>query len=420
MAQDMNAFASLIVDGDLFTFIEERLLGDGGPDSESFWPGFSALVAEFAPRNAALLARRDELQARIDAFLSDRCPAVPSPAEVERFLLEIGYLLPDAPTGVISTTGVDPEIATLAGPQLVVPVSNARYALNAANARWGSLYDALYGTDAIPGARAAGYDPLRGALVIAKGRAFLDESVPLAGASHGDALAYRVAHGQLVVDLGGGNTVGLASPTQFAGYLGDAAAPASVLLCNHGLHIEIVIDASHPVGRDDKAHVADIVLESALTTIMDMEDSVAAVDAADKTGVYANWLGLMEGSLSAHVDKDGKATRRALAADRQFISASGAALVLPGRSVMLVRNVGHHMLTDAVRTPRGEPIPETFLDLVITALVARLPKTWWCSTRPEGTTGPSRAKERPKSNPRDPGRPIAMLGTARTSARWTR
>ncbi len=371
MAQDMNAFASLIVDGDLFTFVEERLLGDGGPESESFWPGFAALVAELAPRNASLLARRDDLQARIDAFLVARRPAVPTPAEVEQFLLEIGYLLPEAPAGVISTSGVDPEIATLAGPQLVVPVSNARYALNAANARWGSLYDSLYGTDAIPGERAPGYDPLRGALVIARGRAFLDESVPLAGASHGDALGYRVANGQLVVELAGGNTVGLASPAQFAGHRGDAAAPASVLLCNHGLHIEIVIDASHPVGRDDKAHMADIILESALTTIMDMEDSVAAVDAADKTGVYANWLGLMEGSLSAHVDKDGKAMRRALAADRQFISATGAALVLPGRSVMLVRNVGHHMFTDAVRTPQGGPIPETFLDLVITALVAR-------------------------------------------------
>lgn len=371
MAQDMNALASLIVDGDLFTFIEERLLGDGGPEGESFWPGFAALIAEMAPRNAALLATRDALQARIDSFLAARRPTVPSPGEVERFLREIGYLLPDAPAGVITTTDVDPEIASMAGPQLVVPVSNARYALNAANARWGSLYDALYGTDAIPGERAPGYDPVRGALVIARGRAFLDESVPLAGVSHGDAVAYKVAGGQLVVALGDGRTAGLATPSQFAGHAGDATAPASVLLCHHGLHIEIVIDADHPVGRDDKAHVADIVLESALTTIMDMEDSVAAVDAADKIGVYANWLGLMEGSLSAHVDKDGKAMRRALAADRRFIAPSGEALVLPGRSLMLVRNVGHHMLTDAVRTPRGEPIPETFLDLVITALVAR-------------------------------------------------
>ena len=370
MDREYVALGGIEIDRRLHRFVEERLLVGTSLDPAQVWAGFAALVAGMTPENAALLARRDTLQAEIDSYLGGRRGNLPEPDEMEKFLSSIGYLLPEPAPAVIETTGVDREIAEMSGPQLVVPVSNARYALNAANARWGSLYDALYGTDAIPGERKPGYDPARGALVIARGRAFLDDIAPLAdGTSHADARAYRVAAGRLVVATGGGET-GLSDPALFAGHAGEAAAPRAVLLRHNGLHVEILIDPSHPIGRDDRAHVADIVVESALTTIMDMEDSVAAVDVEDKLEVYGNWLGLMDGTLSASFEKDGRTARRALAGDRTYVAPDGSTLVLPGRSLMLVRNVGHHMMTDMIRLADGTPTPETFVDAFVTALVA--------------------------------------------------
>jgi malate synthase len=368
---DRIAIAGLSVDRALRDFIDERLVAGSGLDAATVWRGFADLVAELAPRNAELLAVRDAIQEKIDRHLRGCRPNVPSPAETEAFLRDIGYLLPEPSAGTIETRDVDPEIAILAGPQLVVPVSNARYALNAANARWGSLYDALYGTDAIPGERAPGYDPARGALVIARGRAFLDEIAPLAEGSHCDVMRYVIDGGRLVARLADGRDMRLADPAAFAGHGGEPAQPSAVLLRHHGLHAEIVIDPSHPIGRGDRANVSDILIESALTTIMDMEDSVAAVDTADKLVVYGNWLGLMDGSLSATFEKGGKAERRMLAADRTFSGPDGKPFSLPGRSLMLVRNVGHHMPTDMVLDRAGRPIPETFVDALVTALVAR-------------------------------------------------
>jgi len=352
----------------------ERAAAGTGIDAAAFWSGLETIVNDFAPRNRALLARRDELQARIDGWHRERAGGALDAEEYRDFLTDIGYLLPEGEDFEIATANVDPEAAVLAGPQLVVPVMNARYALNAANARWGSLYDALYGTDVIGeegGAeRGRGYNPARGAKVIACARAFLDQAVPLSRGSHADVELYRVENGRFLAYLRDGAQVVLAHPEQFAGYNGEAAEPRAVLLQHHGLHIEIQIDHGHPIGRTDAAGVKDVMLESALTTIQDCEDSVAAVDAADKCVVYDNWLGLMKGDLSDEFEKDGKIVRRTLNADRTYRAPDGGVLTLPGRSLLFVRNVGHLMTTDAVLDARGSEIPEGILDGMVTSLCA--------------------------------------------------
>jgi malate synthase len=354
-------------------FVENEVLPGTGVGADAFWSGFSALAHELAPKNRALLAKRDELQAKIDAWHREN--GAPSDMAVyENFLREIGYLLPEGASFSVSTENVDAEIATLAGPQLVVPVMNARYALNAANARWGSLYDALYGTDAIPEADGAekgkGYNPVRGDKVIAWARAFLDQSAPLDRSSWNDAKSFDISMGRLAVTLENGEIVGLTDGAQLVGYRGDAAAPSSILLRKNGVHAEVVIDASHPIGKTDKAGIADVVLEAALTTIQDCEDSVAAVDAEDKVVVYRNWLGLMKGDLSEEIEKSGKTFTRKLNGDSEYTAADGSKLTLPGRSLMLVRNVGHLMTNPAVILSDGFEIPEGILDAAVTALIA--------------------------------------------------
>ena len=370
----MNPRGGLQVAANLDQFVETEALPGTGIDSAAFWSGFDALVHELAPKNRALLAERDRLQTELDNWHRANPGPVRDLGAYRAFLEGIGYIVP-APAGVKATTAnVDTEIAEQAGPQLVVPLSNQRYALNAANARWGSLYDALYGTDAIPDTNGAerqkSFNPVRGAAVIAYARKFLDEAAPLANGSHADATRYSVQDGKLVVALKNG-TSELAAPAQFIGYQGGASEPSAVLLKHNGLHLEIQIDANDSIGKTDAAHVKDVVVEAAVSTIIDCEDSVAAVDASDKVQLYRNWLGLMNGDLTEEVTKNGKTFTRRLNADREYVGADGKTPVkLHGRSLLFIRNVGHLMTNPAVLTKDGAEIPEGILDAVITTLCA--------------------------------------------------
>lgn len=364
----------LQVASNLHRFIEEQALPGTGVDSAAFWKGLDALVHDLAPKNKALLAERDRLQAELDAWHRANPGPVSDMPAYRAFLESIGYLQPEPAAFRIGTENVDDEIAVQAGPQLVVPVMNARYALNAANARWGSLYDALYGTDAISeleGAeRGKGYNPVRGAKVIAFGRALLDQAAPLAGPSHTEAAAYAVENGQLAVTLQSGAKVGLKDAARFVGYRGEAAAPSAVLLKNNGLHIEIQIDRDGGIGKTDAAGVNDIVMEAALTTIMDCEDSVAAVDAEDKVLAYSNWLGLIRGDLVEELEKNGKLITRRLNPDREYTAPDGATLRLHGRSLLFVRNVGHLMTNPAILDGEGNEVPEGIMDAAVTGLIS--------------------------------------------------
>ena len=358
----------------LCELLENEIAPGTGIPPQHFWQALEAIVEELGPRNRELLQIRDDIQAKIDAWHCAHPGANYDRKAYKAFLEEIGYLLPEGEDFAITTENVDEEVATLAGPQLVVPVMNARYALNAANARWGSLYDALYGTDVISeegGAERGGaYNPVRGAHVIAFARDFLNQHCPLAAGDHSAATAYRVIDGQLQVTLSDGGSSGLQAPDQLRGYSGAADSPASVLLRHNGLHIEIQIDPASPIGAGDAAGIKDVVLEAALTTIQDCEDSVAAVDAEDKALVYRNWLGLMRGDLADTFAKGGKTVSRTLNNDRRFTAADGSELVLPGRSLMFVRNVGHLMTNNAVLDKAGEEIPEGIMDGLFTALIA--------------------------------------------------
>jgi malate synthase len=364
--------ADLDIDSSLHQFVDREAIPGTGVEPSAFWRGFSALVRRLTPLNRALLERRDALQAHIDAWHRRHPGASFDPESYRAFLTEIGYLVPEREPFGVATRDVDEEIAQIAGPQLVVPVNNARYALNAANARWGSLYDALYGTDVIahePGEeQRRGYDPARGARVIAFARDFLDDHFTLREGSHRDALRYWISASGLHIGLERGTTA-LKEPAALAGYQGAPEAPTLVLLKHHGLHVELRIDRQHHIGRDDAAGICDVVLESALTTIQDLEDSVAAVTAGEKVIAYRNWLGLMKGTLESRFEKGGVARSRQLDPDRHYRTPAGGALVLHGRSLMLVRNVGHHMMSDAV-TQDGAPIAETFIDAAITSLIA--------------------------------------------------
>ncbi|MFM7569257.1 MAG: malate synthase G, partial [Betaproteobacteria bacterium] len=354
----------------LFDMIEHEALPGTGVSPERFWRGFSELIHGMAPRNRELLARRDALQTQIDQWHRGRAGQPHDADAYKAFLIQIGYLVPDGPDFQIDTAQVDPEIARIPGPQLVVPVMNARYALNAANARWGSLYDALYGTDAMGDAPpAGGYSTERGARVIAWAKGFLDEHLPLAGASHAAVTAYRIEGDRLVADTPAG-AARLADPSSLVGYRGNASAPIGVLLRHHRLHVELIVDRSHPVGSTDRAGVADVLLEAAVTTIMDCEDSVAAVDADDKALAYRNWLGLMTGTLVESVSKGGRTFERKLNSDRSYLAPDGSTFTLKGRSLMLIRNVGHLMTNPAVLDRDGREAPEGLIDAMCTTLIA--------------------------------------------------
>jgi malate synthase len=371
---DRIEVGSLRVAKPLYDLINDESIPGTGVDPRRFWSEFAAIIRDLAPENRALLERRDELQAQIDLWHLQHRGAPQDPQAYRAFLEDIGYLLPEGEDFRITTENLDPEIASIAGPQLVVPVSNARYALNAANARWGSLYDALYGTDVIPegdGAeRGAGYNPARGEQVIAYAARFLDHVAPLREGSHAEVVGYSLRDGALAVGLEAGGTTGLEDPQRFVGYRTVDDRLALVLLRNNGLHVELHIDRDHAVGRQGKAGLKDVVIESAVTTIQDCEDSVAAVDAEDKVAVYRNWLGLMRGDLTAVFAKGGETLTRALNPDRTYQTPSGGELMLPGRSLLLIRNVGHLMTNDAVLTTAGEEVPEGILDGMVTALIA--------------------------------------------------
>ncbi|MGZ7023178.1 MAG: malate synthase G [Ilumatobacteraceae bacterium] len=368
--------AELLVGPELVTMLESEALPASGVEPDHFWQGLAALIHDFAPRNAELLAVRAELQTAIDRWHRQHVGQPHDAAAYRAFLEDIGYLVPSGPEFSIDTDNLDPEISTIPGPQLVVPVTNARYAVNAANARWGSLYDALYGTDALGDHPPPGpYDPARGQRVIDWGRSFLDDAAALAPAggsprSHRDAVAYQVIDGAFVATYGDGSVGGLADPAVLAGYNGNPAAPTSILLEHHGLGLEIVVDRGHPVGSTDSAGVADLLLESAVTSIMDFEDSIAAVDSADKAHAYHNWLGLVTGTLTEEVTKNGTTFTRSMAPDRTFTAPDGSPLVRRGRALMLVRNVGHLMTTVAVLDRNLKPVPEGLLDAMITVLCA--------------------------------------------------
>ncbi|NWD25078.1 malate synthase G [Pseudomonas yamanorum] len=358
----------------LFDFVNNEAIPGTGITADQFWAGADKVIHDLAPKNKALLAKRDDFQARIDTWHQAHAGQAHDAVAYKAFLQDIGYLLPEAADFQASTQNVDEEIAHMAGPQLVVPVMNARFALNASNARWGSLYDALYGTDAISEADGAekgkGYNKVRGDKVIAFARAFLDEAAPLAAGSHVDSTGYKIVDGKLVVSLKGGSNSGLRSDAQLIGYQGDAAKPTAILLKHNGLHFEIQIDTSTPVGQTDAAGVKDVLMEAALTTIMDCEDSVAAVDADDKVVIYRNWLGLMKGDLSEEVAKGGKTFTRTMNADRVYTGADGQEVTLHGRSLLFVRNVGHLMTIDAILDKDGNEVPEGILDGLLTSLSA--------------------------------------------------
>ncbi|WP_428426838.1 malate synthase G [Pararhizobium sp.] len=360
------------IDADLHEFLVKEALPGTGINVDQFFATFSQIVHDLAPKNRDLLAKRDALQEKLDNWYRQNGAPVDM-AAYEGFLKEIGYLLPEGPDFSVSTSNVDPEIATIAGPQLVVPVMNARYALNAANARWGSLYDALYGTDAIAedgGAeKGRGYNPVRGQKVIAWARSFLDASAPLSAGSWSDVTALAVDGATLSISTASG-PVKLSDAAHFAGYRGDKASPSYLLLKKNNLHIEIVIDAATATGKDDKAHISDVILESAITAIMDCEDSIAAVDAEDKIVVYRNWLGLMRGDLQEEVSKGGKTFTRKLNPDFSFAAPNGGEVTLKGRALMLVRNVGHLMTNPAILDRDGNEVPEGIMDAMITGLIA--------------------------------------------------
>lgn len=369
---DRINIGSLNVDSELYTFVNEQALPGTGIAEDKFWADLETLVADLAPTNKKLLFKRDALQSKIDEYYKVNSTDY-SLEDYKKFLLDIGYLVPEGGKFSVDTSNVDPEIAMVAGPQLVVPIMNARYALNAANARWGSLYDALYGTDAISDEggteKGKAYNPARGAKVVACARDFLNKSVPLDG-SWVDATKLEIIDGELQVILEGGKTAGLSNSAQFVGYQGEASSPTSVLVKRNGLHADIIINPDHPIGSTDKAGIADIVLESALTTICDCEDSVAAVDGEDKVLAYQNWLGLMKGDLSESFEKGSTTITRKLNADREYTSGNGKGVTLPGRSLLLVRNVGHLMTNPAITFDGGKEIPEGIMDCMMTAMIA--------------------------------------------------
>ena len=368
----------LKVDAALARFIDEQVLPGTGVTPASFWKGFDAIVHDLAPKNAALLAERDRLQSELDAWHSANPGPIKNMKAYRAFLEKIGYLVPQ-PKGVKATTkNVDAELAKQAGPQLVVPILNARYALNAANARWGSLYDALYGTDALPEAGGAekgkGYNPVRGAKVIEYARYVLDRTAPLKKGSHVGSTGYKInKDGELVVSLADGGTSKLADKSQLVGYQGDAKNPSSVLLVHNGLHLDIRIDRNTPIGKTDAAGVCDLVVEAALSTILDLEDSIAAVDAEDKVVAYSNWLGILQGTLVETFQKGGQTLTRGLNADREYTAPNGKTVRLHGRSLMFLRNVGHLMTNPAILWGQdGQEIPEGIMDAVVTTTIAQI------------------------------------------------